>query len=93
MAGVSADADGQDNNESIETISGVSLAVCSPANLELESSLGLESSLRKLHYTLPRGAYIVIPHQPPDLLSLSSDFSKPYPEGCADDSLLFSTKF
>ena len=72
--------DGEEYNESVN---GVSLAVCSPSSLE--------QSLRSLHYTLPRGAYIVIPHQPPDLVA--SDFHKPYPEDSADDSLLFSTKF
>jgi len=52
-----------------------------------------ELHFRNLHYTLPRGAYIVIPHQQtPDLLS--SDCHKSYDSAdCAEDSLLFSTKF
>ena len=85
MSGVGGghDVEAEDYKESL---TGVSLAVCSPA------SLGLDASLRNLHYTLPRGAYIVIPHQSPDILG--SEFNKPYPDhDCADDSLLFSTKF
>lgn len=85
LAGVGGDGDGEDYTESI---AGVSLTVCNPANLE--------PGLRNLHYTLPRGAYIVIPHphhhQSQDLLA--SDFNKPYPDqDCPEESLLFSTKF
>ena len=75
MAGVGGDGDGEDYNESI---GGVSLTVCNPASLE--------PSLRNLHYTLPRGAYIVIPRP--------QDFNTAQPEqDCPEDSLLFSTKF
>ena len=83
LAGVGVDADGGDYNESI---GGVSLTVCNSASLE--------PSLRNLHYTLPRGAYIVIPHPHQSQDLLTSDFNKPYPDqDCPDESLLFSTKF
>ena len=86
MAGLGGDVDVEDYNESS---GGVSLTVCNPASLE--------PSLRNLHYTLPRGAYIVIPrpqHPQQSQELLASDFSKPYPDqDCPEESLLFSTKF
>ena len=83
LAGLGGDADGEDYNESL---GGVSLTLCNPASLE--------PSLRNLHYTLPRGAYIVIPHPHQSQELLTSDFNKPYPDqDCPEESLLFSTKF
>ena len=53
-----------------------------------------ELQFRNLHYTLPRGAYIVIPHPHQSQELLTSDFNKPYPDqDCPEESLLFSTKF
>ena len=83
LAGLGGDADGEDYNESL---GGVSLTLCNTASLE--------PSLRNLHYTLPRGAYIVIPHPHQSQELLTSDFNKPYPDqDFPEESLLFSTKF
>jgi len=58
-----------------------------------------ELHFRNLHYTLPRGAYIVIPHQQspaPDIISLDPGLERHKScseDNCTEDSLLFSTKF
>lgn len=65
-----------------------------PGSLSLAGAGAAELHFRNLHYTLPRGAYIVIPQhsQAPDILG--SDIHKSYSDdNCAEDSLLFSTKF